>query len=280
MKNTFYDPPSEIKKLTAVPFIAPMCSQPFPRHVHDVVEIVCVLAGQVTVTVAEETLRLAPGDVAVIFPSLPHSYDFVSEDADGIALVFSPNTFSELSSVFRTRLPVSPLMRAHQLPPELKLLLDKIRLLVASNAIYPLRYGYLHLFLTYLLTVLPLHPVKRSLNSSVACQVLTYISEHFTEPLSLEGTAHALGISRIHLSHVFSQQLHINFRQYINILRIDHACMLLRDPTLSISEIALQCGFGNSRTFHRAFMAQCRMTPGDYRADLNHTVRPDKSDHS
>ena len=99
-------------------------------------------------------------------------------------------------------------------------------------------------------------------------QVLQYISEHFTEPLTLESTARALGISRIHLSHIFSQQLHINFRQYINTLRIDRAQTLLRDPAYSISQIAYQCGYGNQRTFHRAFLSQCGMTPNSFRAAL------------
>lgn len=99
-------------------------------------------------------------------------------------------------------------------------------------------------------------------------QVLQCISEHFTEPLTLESTAHALGISRIHLSHIFSQQLRINFRQYINTLRIDRARTLLRNPTYSISQIAYQCGYGNQQTFHRAFLSQCGMTPNAFRTEL------------
>ena len=98
--------------------------------------------------------------------------------------------------------------------------------------------------------------------------MLQYISEHFTEPLTLESTAHALGISRIHLSHIFSQQLHINFRQYINTLRIDRAKTLLHDPSNSISQIAYLCGYGNQRTFHRAFLTQCSITPNQYRANV------------
>ena len=79
------------------------------------------------------------------------------------------------------------------------------------------------------------------------------------EPITLETVAHALGVSRIHLSHIFSQQLRINFRQYINALRIDRACFLLRNPSYSISEIAYLCGYGNPRTFHRAFLTQCEV---------------------
>ena len=98
--------------------------------------------------------------------------------------------------------------------------------------------------------------------------MLQYVSNHFTEALSLENTAEALGISRIYLSHIFSQQLHINFRQYINTLRINLACKLMRDPTLTITQIAFRCGYENQRTFHRAFLDQCGTNPNEYRSKL------------
>ena len=122
--------------------------------------------------------------------------------------------------------------------------------------------------MSYLFSCIRLKQVDKHVQSGLSYQVLHYISEHFTEPLSLETTARALGISRIHLSHIFSQQLRINFRQYINTLRIDRACYLLRDPNYNISQIAYLCGYGNPRTFHRAFLAQCQMPPKQYRQKM------------
>ena len=106
------------------------------------------------------------------------------------------------------------------------------------------------------------------MHTGLSSQVLHYISEHFTEPISLEIVSRALGVSRTHLSHFFSQQLKINFCQYINTLRVDHACYLLRDPSYTISQIVYLCGYGNPRTFHRAFMNHCKMTPKQYRSQF------------
>mgnify|MGYP003307241115 CR=1 FL=1 len=65
----------------------------------------------------------------------------------------------------------------------------------------------------------------------------------------------------------------------INALRIDRACFLLRDPSYSISQIAYLCGYGNPRTFHRAFLSQCHMPPKQYRARMNvHNVLDDDDD--
>jgi len=128
--------------------------------------------------------------------------------------------------------------------------------------------GYLHLLLSYLFSAQNLQPLTKNMQSGLAHQVLHYISQHFTDPLTQESVSRALGISSTYLSHIFSQQLHINFREYINALRIDRACSLLYDPSLSISQIVYLSGFGTPRTFHRAFQDRCQTTPNKYRANL------------
>jgi len=250
-------------------FAGIICDHPFPAHVHDVVEIVCLLSGSMEMTIAGKKLLLLPGDIAIAFPVVPHSYDFVSEDARGLSLIFSPDTIVEFYHTFRTMRPLYPLLPVSEQAQELSPIISGFQKVSIQDQNTPLKLGYLHLFLSYLFSCLPMQPVDRRARSGMSFQVLQYISEHFTEPLTLESTAHALGISRIHLSHIFSQQLHINFRQYINTLRIDRAQTLLRNPSNAISQIAYQCGYGNQRTFHRAFLSQCGMTPNRFRATLN-----------
>lgn len=244
-----------------------ICDHPFPAHVHDVTEIICLLTGRVDMTIDEKKIVLGPGDVAVVFPSVPHSYDYVSQDAGGLTLIFAPDTIAEFNRAFRTMMPVHPMLRADEKAAEMEPLIRQLVKVSQQNE-SPLRLGYLHLLLSYLFTCLPLQPMGKNVFSGMVSQVLHYVSEHFTEPLTLESTARALGISRIHLSHIFSQQLRINFRQYINILRIDRACTLLRDPGYSVSQVADLCGYGNSRTFHRAFQAQRNMAPNQFRAQM------------
>ncbi len=261
MKPVFYE------QRTETIFMGVICNHPFPSHVHDVVEIVCLQTGSMEMTISGKSIMLLPGDIAVAFPSEAHSYDYVSEDASGLSLIFLPDTIMEYYHTFRTMQPVYPLLLHQDKAPELTGITRQLQKLTAAEHATSLKLGYLHLFLAYLLTSLPLTTRARNPHSTLTDQVLHYISEHFTEPLTLENTARALGISRIHLSHIFSQQLHINFRQYINTLRIDRACTLLRNPSYSISQIAYQCGYGNQRTFHRAFLAQCGMPPNQYRAE-------------
>lgn len=248
-------------------FVGHMCDHPFPTHVHDSVEIVCLTDGTLGMTLGSEKCRLQPGDIAVTFPSIPHSFDFVPADAVGLAMFFLPDAISEFSSIFRTNLPQSAVLRADAVPTEINLIIRQMQKL-SEPAGNPLMLGYLHLFLSYLFTCIELKPLTKQMQTGLAQQVLHYISEHFTEPLTQDSVSHALGISGTHLSHIFSQQLHVNFREYINALRIDRACSLLYDSSLSVSQIAYLCGFGNPRTFHRAFLARCQTSPTKYRANL------------
>ena len=245
-------------------FVGKICEVPFPVHVHDVTEIVCLTQGSMKMTIAGKPISLLPGDIAVAFPTVAHSYDEVSGDADGLALIFAPGVISEFTHTLRSKSVVNPLLKADEKAPQLDAIIAQLKE-ISYQENSPLKLGYLHLFLSYLFSCLPLISGGRNPHSTMTYQVLHYISEHFTEPLTLENTAHAMGISRIHLSHIFSQQLHINFRQYINTLRIDRARTLLRNPSYSISQIAELCGYGNQRTFHRAFLAQCGMPPNQFR---------------
>ncbi len=251
------------------PFAGTICDHPFPSHVHDVVEIICLQTGSVQMTIGGKELLLIPGDIAIAFPNVPHSYDDVSADASGLTLIFSPDMIVEFYHTFRTMQPLYPLLLQQDQDEALQMVIRGFLKIIENEKAKALKLGYLHLFLSYLFSCLPLMQGGRNPHTGMANQVLQYIAEHFTEPLTLENTAHALGISRIHLSHIFSQQLNINFRQYINTLRIDRARMLLRNPSYSISQIAYLCGYGNQRTFHRAFLAQCGMAPNQFRGGSN-----------
>lgn len=245
-------------------FIGKICEHPFPAHVHDPVEMVCLLEGHVEMTIAGKKQVLGPGDSAVVFPAVPHSYDLVSEGSQGLAVIISPETIGEFNRIFRTMSPVSPVLPADKRHQDAAGIVDKL-IDLSRQRESVLRLGYLHVLLAYILSGLTLAPLEKQMQTGLSNQVLHYISQHCTEPLSLESTARALGISRIHLSHIFSQQLKINFRQYINILRIDKARALLQDPSYSISQVAYLCGYTNSRTFHRAFLAQWGVPPKQFR---------------
>ena len=239
--------------------------QPFPLHLHDAVEIVYIVEGTAKATVDGRARTLNRSDAAVCFPVVPHSYDEFGEGAVGLSLIFTPETMQEFTSIFRTMRPADAFLPAQCSCSEMDVIARKL-LELESDESEVLRKAYMHVFLAHLMALLTLVPAEHNAGEAgLPYQALHYISEHFTEPISLENTAHALGVSRIHLSHIFSQKLGLNFRHYINSLRVDMASRLLKEPQHSISQIIGLCGYDNPRTFHRAFQSIWDMTPTQFR---------------
>ena len=245
-------------------FVGKICDVPFPLHVHAVVEIVNLTAGRMTMTVSGHRCELVPGDVCAVFSSVAHSYDEVSPDAEGLCLIFQPDTIAEFAPVFHSMRPVSPQLSAVKVPGLMDVIVKLQELSAAPDS--PFIKSYLHLYLAHLLSCLPLEPLDKHVDNSLIQRVILYVAEHFTEPLTLDTVSHAMGVSRSHLSHVFSEQLNINFRKYVNILRIDEARSLLEQTQMTVTEICFMCGYNNPRTFHRAFLEECGMQPGEFRA--------------
>ena len=111
-------------------------------------------------------------------------------------------------------------------------------------------------------------PIEEINRDNIKFTVMYYIQQHANENLTLDSVSKELGISRSRLSHLFSQKLHINFRQFLNTIRVEKACQLLQEPMKSVKEVCFECGFESTRTFHRAFLQEQKMTPGEFREKM------------
>lgn len=97
-------------------------------------------------------------------------------------------------------------------------------------------------------------------------QVLEYLDNHYTEPITLLDAATSAGVSVSHLHFLFRRHLEIAPFQYVLKKRLTHACRLLAEPRLTLKEICQQCGFGDLKNFCSYFKRNQQMTPGEYRA--------------
>lgn len=85
--------------------------------------------------------------------------------------------------------------------------------------------------------------------------------------LSPDSIAQSLGISRRYLQALLAGA-GTSFVQELNVTRLDRASALLTDPRargLSLSEIALRCGFSDAGYFARLFRKRFGMTPSQWR---------------
>jgi len=125
--------------------------------------------------------------------------------------------------------------------------------------------AYIQVILARLLPALDMEKESTEAQSGLLYDTMRYLGEHFDQPLSLDALSRALGASKYHLSHLFSERLGMNFRSYLNALRVERARLLLTGTAAPITQICYECGFENQRTFNRAFLAACGTTPTRYR---------------
>lgn len=92
-----------------------------------------------------------------------------------------------------------------------------------------------------------------------------YIAEHYTQELTLTEVAEQVGISGGYLSMMFSQSVGCGFVDYLNGVRIEHACTYLEQNFLKNYEIAYRVGFRDEKYFSRVFKKLKGMSPREYR---------------
>ena len=89
--------------------------------------------------------------------------------------------------------------------------------------------------------------------SDIAHKIKIYLHEHFAEKLSLQDIALQVYLSRSYVSTLFKEETGCRLSEYLNAVRIDHACTLLRDTRMPLAEVAQACGFEDQSYFNRVF---------------------------
>lgn len=252
-------------------FIGEMTHFPFPLHVHSLAELAVVTRGTAVMTIDDRQYRLEKGDVVIVFPLVPHGYDEMSGDVDGITAIFPPDIIPEYAGTFHGLQPETPLLPAARTCLDLRLAVDRISHLNMGEDL-PLCIAQLHVLLAGVLHSLSYRPVYDYSEQDLGQKIIAYISAHAFEEITQESAARALGISVSHLSHFFTERMHTNFRRFINAMRIDKARLLMRDPNLTLMEISDRCGYTNMRTFRRAFLTEMGCLPSEHLQAMRNRV--------
>lgn len=98
-------------------------------------------------------------------------------------------------------------------------------------------------------------------------EIVTYISDHLKENLTLDTISEEVGYSKYYLCRMFKKYTNTTIIQYINMKRIDFTKYLLTNTTKSLQEISQQAGFNNYSCFYKTFFATTGQSPKDYRKE-------------
>ena len=269
----------------AMHFTAPLPERFFvERHWHHYVEIIYIAKGSYLFEINLESHTLSQGDICFLNSEDLHQLTGNELSAVHDVVLFDPRILGfsykdewELSYAVpflnRALIFQNILRPDDEGYPEISRMLSRL----LSRALSPSDGWYLSckLLLLEIFGFMASHhmllPVKEVMSPDNARKILryktivSYIEEHYQEPVSLQQLADAIPCNSQYLCRFFREIAGISPIQYLISYRLEKACSLLSHTALPITEIAMDCGFDNISYFIRKFK-ECRgCTPGAYR---------------
>ena len=225
-------------------------------HIHEYCELLYCQKGAAEVIVNGKQILLPEKHLIWIPPNCVHQYR--CQGAEVVCAVFShdfiPLYFVHVGAARPVVTPVDMTDMAHILEGFPRL--DKEDRLIIS--------GYLNLICARALAQAKLEKTE-NFDGLLYQKVISYLSEHFREEISLKSLAAAFGYNEKYLSHCLHALTGVHFTKLLALYRIEHARKLLTDPRINVGSVAMECGFSAVNTFNRNFKIITGMTPSEYR---------------
>lgn len=99
--------------------------------------------------------------------------------------------------------------------------------------------------------------------------VISHINKNFKSDVSISATSKKFAISPGRLGCIFSKSFGMSYNEYVNRVRLRHACNLLSGTDLTAKQIAFECGYSSVEYFFYVFKKELKTTPGEYRNGLS-----------
>lgn len=253
-----------------------------PLHFHDSCELVCIEEGFGTRIVGNRTSSFTEGDMLLIGPNLPHTWQTNAPFQQGNhkvkarVIYFKPDFLQELSSKTsdhtkisgflerslrgiafygRTQKQVSRKLQSIAAQEGLRkiiLFLEIIELLIQSkeyDLVADAAYKNSHA-----------HKDTGRFN-----EVHHYILSNFLNEIRLDDMAGIANMTPKSFCRYFKSHTGKPLMQYVNELRIGHACRLLEQEEYSISAVCFDSGYNNLSHFYNSFKHVTSQTPYEFR---------------
>lgn len=254
-----------------------------PVHWHDEIEIIYVKEGKLSIYVQEEIYQAYAGEVVFVNTGELHFMESDNLSVSYYTILFplefiSFQTEDLLEQQILQPLRVKNLFLSTYIKEEktkwrIMELLDKIiEINEKKEGTYQLctRIMLLEILELFIKNDMFFKPLFTHA-SSLQREMISYIQKHYTEKVTLQMLADEFHLSEKYISVYFKKHFSISFMQYVGHLRMTKAKHLLLSTDLSITEVALSCGFLSVNLFIRNFKERYQVTPLRYRKEINYS---------
>ena len=244
-------------------------------HAHDFLELYYFLDGSVTYYIEDQVYDLCPGDLLIIPAGKMHRPVIANEHAayERMVLWITPQYLQSIDS------PAGDLQKNLQKVGEhgycvpfrgdetvfVTALLKKLLYMQKNDTDPKFCAGAVELYLWTIFRSYGVIDTTHRNETQVIPQVIRYITEHFSEPLTLEDIAAEFFVSKSYLNRHFKAYTNSTVYAYIMALRLTHARRLLREGIPAV-EAGRECGFSDYSTFYKAFKTQTGLSPQQFKS--------------
>ena len=229
--------------------LIPFTYRELALHWHEEMEITLIQDGTSDYKVGQKVFEANAGDIILIPPYCTHSAcEIPGKTMISDSMVFHPDYLGANNQDLSASKYLRPMAEGQLLMQEV------IR---DGDAGYLFSYGY----------------IRESDDSHITSEnrrhiksALEYITDHYSEKISISEMAQLAGFSENYFMSLFRQYVGMSCIQYVNHYRIQKAAHALEETTKSVSEIAMIHGFDNISYFNLQFRRTFGMTPREFRS--------------
>ena len=251
-----------------------------PWHWHPAAELFFMLEGSLDYHIPGATIHFEQGDGGLLLPGLLHHTSWHQEDQVVMLLhLWDPFLVFGRSKTRMSRKYISPLLSDSNLffLPLRASNPHQANILSALKESFSLEEGqweyeyYLRDALCRLWIDFCHIPRDEAISvanpgdSAALKRMLSFILTHLSDQMSVRDIANAGNVSPRGCYRMFQVLLHTTPNAYIQAVRMQKACALLEEPGLTVTDIAMECGFGSGSYFGRQFHRITGKTPTEYR---------------
>ena len=242
------------------------------KHWHTSIEIFAVMEGSLDFFVNKEEYPLKAGEQIIINSNELHSIHAVEKNKTVVLQI----PLKQFENYFTAQRYIRFRGQEELVDKKLVSLLRKLYHVYSERKIgYEFRtisifYEIMYILVKdYRVTETREKDIRHSRRLDALSKITTYMREHYREELKLSDVAATFGYSDAYLSRMFQKYAKINYKTYLQDIRMAYAYRDLLNTDHTISQIALDNGFCSSRGFSGEFQKRYGVLPSEMRKQIN-----------
>ena len=242
------------------------------KHWHTSIEIFAVMEGHLEFFMNKEEYPLKAGEQLIINSNEIHSIHAAERNKTVVLQI----PLKQFENYFTAQRFIRFRIQDAEADGKLASLIKKLyKVYTARDTGY--EFGTMSLFYeimymlvkNYRLTEAHEKEIRHSRKLDTLSKITTYMREHYKEDLKLSDLAATFGYSDAYLSRMFQKYAKINYKTYLQDIRMAYAYRDLMNTDRTISQIALDNGFCSSRGFSGEFQKRYGILPSEMRKQEN-----------